>query len=137
MALDISEAVALAKDLLRTSDEFRPHDPALSAQFSHRAYEICDDLGIDHAMIGEIASDVPDNHADDDPGSAVAEVASTGIDDDAGQTSEQLRDLLLQQARVLQNVREEESAPKQKPKKRSFRLFGKLSDDGLGQFQSA
>ena len=141
MALDVSEAIALAKDLMKTSGDFRPHDPALAEQFSSRAYEICDDLGIDRAVIGECVAE-PIEDADEGDGgsdSAIIETPPAVLDDeDARQTSQQLRDLLQQQARVLQNARETEAALAQpKAKKRAFRLFGRPAVQGIGELQSA
>ena len=60
MSLDVSDAVALAKDLLKTSGDFQVHDPEMAAEFSNRAYEICDDLGIDRALLGESPVDFVD-----------------------------------------------------------------------------
>lgn len=139
MALDVSEAIALAKDLLQTSGDFRPHDSTLAEEFSNRAYEICDDLGIDRALIGEAPAEPIDDVDQDDTSSALIETTPAELDDDeARQTSQQLRDLLQQQARVLQNAREAEAAPERpKAKKRSFRLFGRPAVQGIGELQSA
>jgi hypothetical protein len=52
MSLDVSDAIALATDLLQTSDDFRPHDPEMAVELSNRAYQICDDLGLDPKLIG-------------------------------------------------------------------------------------
>ncbi|MGI9500162.1 MAG: hypothetical protein ACR2P3_09000 [Geminicoccaceae bacterium] len=141
MTLDVSEAIALAKDLLQTSGDFRPYDPALAAEFSDRAYEICDDLGIDRSLIGEAVADLVVEPAvepvDDDVSSSPN--ATVEFEDDVEQTSQQLRSLLQQQADVLKNVRETEAQPKPKTKKRSrsFRLFGRSADSGIGRLQTA
>lgn len=135
MSMDISEAIALAKDLLRTSSDFHAHDPEMAAQFAGRAYEICDDLGIDRAEIGEPAQSLEtvllvdeeeaedDDDDDDDPVDHPAD-----DDDDSEEISQQLRHLLQQQAQVLRDMEESEAAPPPKAKKRSFKLFGRSQD---------
>lgn len=135
MTLDLSDAIELARDLLQTSGDFHSHDPELAAEFSDRAYEICDDLGIDPDLLG----DPPVEPADDDTGNALVETAAIDDDDDdARQTGEQLRDLLQQQARVLNTIREAESEPAPKTRKRIFRLFGGGSAaPDFGTLQSA
>ncbi|MEZ5933820.1 MAG: hypothetical protein R3F54_18095 [Alphaproteobacteria bacterium] len=142
MSLDVSDAIALAKDLLKTSSEYRPHDPAMAAEFSSRAFEICDDLGIDRALIGDVAEPLVDQvtTTDDTDNGSVAMAALTPAkagDDEARQTSQQLRDLLQQQARVLETMREAEAAPQPKERRRSFRLFGRPAGSGFGTLQSA
>lgn len=138
MTLDISEAIALAKDLLETSGDFRPHDPVLADEFSNRALEICDDLGIDPALIGVQPADLQDDAGDGDVSTDVVEMTPTeAADEEARQTSDQLRDLLQQQARVLQNARQTESLEAPKAAKRSFRLFGRWDNQGFGKLQSA
>ncbi len=144
MALDVSEAIELAKDLLATGNDFRPHDPAMAAEFSSRAFEICDDLGIDRALIGAQPDDVVDDTGDDDNGAATVEMAPTveltpaeDVDEEARETSDQLRDLLQQQARVLQSARQTASLEAPKAAKRSFRLFGRGTAPGFGKLQSA
>ncbi len=137
MVLDVSEAIALAKDLLETSTDFRPHDPIMAEEFSNRAFEICDDLGIDRALIGEQPADLVEDAGDDDNGAAVFEMSPVeAADEEAKQTSDQLRSLLQQQARVLQNARQTEDLEPPKAK-RSFRLFGRSDDQGFGRLQSA
>lgn len=139
MSMDISEAIALAKDLLRTSSDFHAHDPEMAAQFAGRAYEICDDLGIDRAELGEPApslepvvlveaDDIEDEDDDDEP---------ADDDEESDEISLQLRHLLQQQAQVLRDMEESEAAPPPKAKKRSFRLFGRDEDEETRELQSA
>ncbi|MGI9508826.1 MAG: hypothetical protein ACR2QJ_05705 [Geminicoccaceae bacterium] len=136
MTLDVSEAIALAKDLLQTSHDFEPHDPTLAVAFSERAHEICEDLGIDISLLGE-----PQTAAVIEPvekkasGVPTAKAVVTFDDEETKQTSDQLRHLLQQQAEVLKSAREPEAAPK--AKKRSFRLFSRSGNGGLGQLQTA
>lgn len=139
MTLDISEAIALAKDLLQTSTEFRPHDPTLAAEFSSRAFEICDDLGIDPALIDVQPDDLVDDVSSEDTGSPLVETAPVDLDEeDVQQTSQQLRDLLQQQALVLQNVRNAEAAPpRPKTENRFFRLFSRPLEGNVNGLQSA
>ncbi len=138
MTLDVSEAIALAKDLLETSSDYRPHDPIMAEEFSNRAFEICDDLGIDRALVGEQPADLVDDAGDDDNGAGIVEMTPIeAADEEARQTSDQLRDLLQQQARVLQNVRQTENLEPPRPAKRSFRLFGRSENQGFGRLQSA
>ncbi|MDH3661264.1 MAG: hypothetical protein OEU92_14760 [Alphaproteobacteria bacterium] len=143
MAIDVSEAIALAKDLLKTSGDFHPHDPVLAERFSHRAYEICDDLGIDRDLIGERVVEPIEDADNDDGNSAIVETPpasprAISDDEEARQTSQQLSDLLEQQANVLKNARETEAVLKPaKGKKRSFRLFGRSAVPGIGALQSA
>lgn len=148
MSLDLSDAIALAKDLLKTSSEFRPHDPDMAAEFASRAFEICDDLGIDRALVGEPSKTYAHAAADVASSSAAASLMPTPeaptsptpaelADEDARQTSQQLRDLLQQQARVLETMRETDAGPEPKEKKRGFGLFGRQSGSGFGTLQSA
>ena len=139
MSLDVSEAIELARDLLKTSHDFRAHDAELAQQFAGRAFEICDDLGIDRALIGEpSASAVDEPAAEDDAGDTVIDLTpAEAIEEDARQTSQQLRDLLQQQARVLKNAREMPSIEEPKATKRSFSLFGRSSHQIFGGMQSA
>ncbi|MGI9486344.1 MAG: hypothetical protein ACR2RF_10800 [Geminicoccaceae bacterium] len=145
MTLDISEAIALAKDLLETSSDFRPHDPEMADQFSSRAFEICDDLGIDPALIGvqlqpnDLQDDGSNDVDDDDTESAIVEMTSAEtVDDEARQTSDELRDLLQQQALVLQNARQTHDLEPPKAARRSFRLFGRSDNRSVGRLlQSA
>ena len=161
MALDVSEAVALAKDLLKTSYDFRSHDPDMADEFSNRAFEICDDLGIDRSLIEEQqpavqptinSLDVPAeqnaNAATEDDVSPdmwehaqeSATPASLTPAEEASQANDQLHSLLQQQARVLQQVREHDpTTPEPKAKKRGFWPFRRPSGDydDLGALQSA
>jgi len=170
MGLDVSDAIALAKDLLQTSNDYRQHDPGLASAFSERAFEICNDLGIDHSLIGaagEQASPVDDAPVSEtSPSPAVSlsadptDVSSMPItgrvddranmsdddvstealvidDDELEETSLQLRNLLQQQARVMQTMQEPEPVVIQKPKRSAFRLFGRSADQRLGALQSA
>jgi hypothetical protein len=141
MSLDVSDAIALAKDLLKTSSDYRPHDPAIAAEFSRRAFEICDDLGIDYALVGAAPTPRVDGSvkaSDGGSGSvALTSAPAAIIEDEARQTSQQLRDLLQQQARVLETMREGEAAPAPKERRRGFRLFGRASLQGFGTLQSA
>ena len=139
MTLDISEAIALAKDLLEASSDFRPHDPAMADEFSSRAFEICDDLGIDPALIGVEPTDLQDDGDDDEAETAVVELTTAdAVDDEARQTSDELRDLLQQQALVLQNARQTHDLEPQKTAKRTFRLFGRSDNRSFGRLlQSA
>ncbi len=142
MSLDVSEAIALAKDLLQTSSDFQRHDPDLAAEFSHRAYEICDDLGIDHALVAPAGE--PEGG---DPGLEVREPSSKSVvtsrrdldEDDARETSEQLRSLLQQQAQVIRDIQQPDPAPVRKTRRPSFRLFARHAQQrfGHGQLQSA
>lgn len=146
MSTDISGAIELAKDLLRTSSEFKAHDPVMAAQFAGRAYELCDDLGIDHAVItdGTESAEVatmqlgepePAIYAGETDEEAAGEEEAGGKEeadpdeegDESLETNLQLRSLLRQQARVLKEIEEAEAAPPEKSKKRSFRLFGRPS----------
>ncbi len=150
MSLDLSDAIALAKDLLKTSGDFVAHDPVLAAQFSERAYEICDDLGIDRAMLGQavqpvqpmqnLIDDIADEEdilLDEDLTPSPADLADQ-IEEETRETSDQLRDLLQQQARVLQSVRDTDDVTATKAKKRGFKLFGRTTDEeDLGALQSA
>ena len=147
MSLDLSDAIALAKDLLKTSGDFVAHDPVLAAQFSERAYEICDDLGIDRAMLGQAVqpmqnlideiADEEDILLDEDLAPSPADLADQ-IEEETRETSDQLRDLLQQQARVLQSVRDTDDVTATKAKKRGFKLFGRTTDEeDLGALQSA
>ena len=154
MSLDLSDAVALAKDLMKTSGDFVAHDPALAAQFSERAFEICDDLGIDRKVLGQMSEgvqpepDLPmqaliDDIADDDdplmdydPAPADTDLTDR-VEEEAKQASDQLRDILQQQARVLQSVRDAEDVTETKAKKRGFKLFGRTADEDLDALQSA
>jgi len=142
MSLDLSDAITLAKDLLKTSDDFLAHDPDLAVQFSDRAFEICDDLGIDRALIGDQSlPDLIEDPLEDDQSAPEADPTPVETSDlpneETQQASDQLRDLLRQQARVLQNVHETENTPEPKAKKRSFRLFGRSVDEDMGALQSA
>lgn len=156
MSLDLSDAIALAKDLLKTSGDFVAHDPVLAAQFSERAYEICDDLGIDREMLGQAVQPVEavqpvqpmqdlideiaheeDVFASEDLSPSPVDLADD-IEEETKQASDQLRDLLRQQARVLQSVRDDDDRTETKTKKRGFKLFGRTTDDeDLGALQSA
>ena len=148
MSLDVSDAIALAKDLLQASSDFQAHDPDLAAEFAGRAFEICDDFGIDRALIG----DNPSNDAVDQllesetetasvpatPVTGPAEAMPSDLDDDARQTSDQLSALLQQQARVLRNARDNEAAVERpKAAKRSFWRFGRSAHQPFGTLQSA
>ncbi|MEM7043261.1 MAG: hypothetical protein AAF543_10675 [Pseudomonadota bacterium] len=142
MSIDVSEAIDLAKDLLKTSNDFRAHDKELSDQFAGRAFEICDDLGIDRALIGELTTSAKDEPPADDEGEdTVVEMTpmtpAQTIEEDTRQTSQQLRDLLQQQARVLQNARDMPSAERPKAARRSFSLFGRSNHQIFGGVQSA
>lgn len=141
MSLDVSEAIELARDLLKTSCDFRVHDRELAEQFAGRAFEICDDLGIDRDLIGESSVRGIDEPADDDDaGTAVVEMSfAEAIEEETQETNQQLRDLLQQQARVLQNVRETESTETKKPSKWSLKLFGngRSNNQEFGTLQSA
>ncbi len=138
MTLDVSEAIALAKDLLETSSDFRPHDPDLADQFSSRAFEICNELGIDSALIGLQPTALQEEVSDDDTEIALVDMAPTdAVDEDAKQTSDELRDLLQQQAQVLENARQAEKIEVPKPVKRSFGLFSRAFGKGIGGLQSA
>lgn len=145
MSLDVSDAITLAKDLLQTSDDFRPHDPEMAAEFSNRAYQICDDLGIDPKLIGpgrppldepklDLIDEMVETPRSKPPtGPTQAELA----DEEARQTSQQLRALLQQQARVLENVRDTKATSEPQSKRRGFRLFGRSNDQPFGALQSA
>ncbi len=139
MSLDVTDAIALARDLLHTSNEFRAHDPDLAAQFAGRAFEICDDLGIDRALIGEAsieACDQPLQEAAETPDPV--EVTPHEFGDDTRQAGEQLRALLQQQARVLQNARGTEAEVEEaRARKRSFWRFGRSENTSFGSLQSA
>ena len=152
MGLDVSDAIALAKDLLKTSTDYRPHDPDLADAFSERAFEICNDLGIDRSLIAppqEIVEPVDiapattvnvanlDNAEDDDVIRSYEPSARSADDDDLEETSLQLRNLLQQQARVMQAMQEPEPVVSQKPRRSSFRLFGRSAAHGFGELQSA
>ena len=141
MTLDISEAIALAKDLFETSSDFRPHDPVLAEEFSSRAYEICNDLGIDPAEIGATPADLQGEAGDGDSESPLVEAAPVAREvEDISETSDQLRNLLQQQAQVLQNARDAERLPQPKAKaeRRLFGgLFSRQLDDNTGGLQSA
>lgn len=140
MSLDVSDAIALAKDLLKTSGEFRTHDRELAEQFAGRAFEICDDLGIDRNLIDDGTAHIVDEPADEDgTASAVVEMTSAEvIDEETQESNRQLRDLLQQQARVLQNVRETDDREAPKAQSRSpFRLFGRADDRPFAGLQSA
>jgi len=167
MALDVSEAIALAKDLLKTSCDFQSHDPEMAADFSSRAFEICDDLGIDRSLVGEPPLARPsadhrerpteqvDSRADEDGVSPTNDLSATELSTDdltqteltpaeiakeeARQTNDQLHSLLQQQARVLQHVRDAEATPEPKVKKRGFWPFRRSSTDygDIGAMQSA
>ena len=149
MSLDNSAAVALVKDLLKTSSEFRAHNLDLAEQFAGRALEICDDLGIDRHQFGEMpvtAIDKPtltsieppaDQGPPENPVVRMSPAPQESIDEETRQSSQQLRDLLQQQARVLQNARQAENLETPKAAKRSFRLFGRASEPIFGRLQSA
>ena len=146
MSLDLSDAIALAKDLLKTSSDFVAHDPVLAAQFSERAYEICDDLGIDREMIGETnepaqpMQDLIDEIDDDEDTLQDDDIDPLPVDlieEETLQANDQLRDILQQQARILQSVRDTEHATETKAKKRGFKLFGRTADEDVGALQSA
>lgn len=140
MTLDISEAIALAKDLFETSDDFRRHDPVLAEEFSSRAFEICNDLGIDPAEIGAKPAELQDEAGDGDTESPLLEATPVEREvDDVSETSQQLRDLLQQQAQVLQNARNdaEMSSPPKAERRLFGRLFSRTLDDETGGLQSA
>lgn len=183
MSLDVSDAIALAKDLLKTGIDFRPHDPDMAEEFMSRALQICDDLGIDRALIVENQSllDQDFGPAGDDPREPtraypraapmdddalvldsqplIAEPLSDldddlvlgddrstlladpmdqdAIDEDTKQTSRQLRDLLQQQARVLENSRDLHAQDEPPAKRRGFKLFGRSNDQPFAALQSA
>lgn len=189
MSLDVSDAIALAKDLLKTGIEFRPHDPEMAEEFMGRALQICDDLGIDRKQIledhslsdvdetggtppfdrgvpvdtspstdssdhllmlnNELDNDMSANEpADDLDGddlilgaspttSYVDPVDRDIVEEETRQTSRQLRALLQQQARVLQNAREPQAMAEPQPKRRGFKLFGRSNDQPFAALQSA
>ncbi|MGI9420883.1 MAG: hypothetical protein ACR2RA_23920 [Geminicoccaceae bacterium] len=148
MSLDVSDAIELARDLLQTSSDFQAHDPDLAAEFAGRAFEICDDFGIDRALIGDSATiDAVDQPLEGEtetvsvpatPVTDSAEVMPGDLDDDARQTSDQLSALLQQQARVLRNARENGAAiERPKAAKRSFWRFGRSAQQPFGALQSA
>ncbi len=185
MSLDVSDAIALAKDLLKTGIEFRPHDPEMAEEFMGRALQICDDLGIDRKQILEdhslndvaemtgnspLETGVPvdtdlsmdssdhlfmldndasiDEASDDLDGddlilgagpstSYVDPVDRDIVEEETRQTSQQLRALLQQQARVLQNSRESETMAEPQAKRRGFKLFGRSNDQPFAALQSA
>ena len=150
MGLDVSDAVALAKDLMKSSHDYRQHDPSLSAAFAEQAFEICNDLGLDRSLIempGHQASSV-----DITPSVLSAHAVSAEATDETAkplaigedepeETSLQLRNLLRQQAQVMKNIQEPESiVESQKPKRKSpfrFKLFGRSTDQGMAALQSA
>ncbi|MEM9624717.1 MAG: hypothetical protein AAGA21_00680 [Pseudomonadota bacterium] len=146
MTLDISEAIALAKDLFKTSGDFRPHDPVLAEEFSSRAYEICNDLGIDPVEIGANPAELQDEPVEGDSESPFVETVALARQakpvahevDDINETNDQLRNLLQQQAQVLQNARDAETLPPPKAERRLFGgLFSRQLDDDTGGLQSA
>ena len=53
MSLDVSGAEQLVRDFLQMSDDFRAHDPDLSAELTSKAHEICRDFDIDVGSLGE------------------------------------------------------------------------------------
>jgi hypothetical protein len=187
MSLDLSDAIALAKDLLKTGIEFRPHDPEMAEEFMGRALQICDDLGIDRKQILEdhglddasdilgtspfggggapvtpqrvtenadhaflLHDDAPIDEPTDDRDdndlilganrtTSYAEPAdNTVVEEETRQTSQQLRALLQQQARVLQNSREPQAlADSHGSRRRGFKLFGRSNDQPFAALQSA
>lgn len=187
MSLDVSDAIALAKDLLKTGIEFRPHDPEMAEEFMGRALQICDDLGIDRKQILEdhglndaddihrpspfdggntpidpqpvtersdhtlmLDSDVTIDDQTDDldgddlilGGSHTTSYAGPAdqdmVEEETRQTSQQLRALLQQQARVLQNSREPQAmATETQSRRRGFKLFGRSNDQPFAALQSA
>jgi hypothetical protein len=185
MSLDVSDAIALAKDLLKTGIEFRPHDPEMAEEFMGRALQICDDLGIDRKQILEdhsredtkdivgtspfgggapvdpepmtessdhallLDNDVADDDAADDldgddlilgasrTTSYAAPVDREVVEEETRQTSQQLRSLLQQQARVLQNAREPQAVADSSGRRRGFKLFGRSNDQPFAALQSA
>ncbi|MGI9450683.1 MAG: hypothetical protein ACR2QH_08630 [Geminicoccaceae bacterium] len=59
MSLDVSGAEQLVRDFLQMSDDYRAHDPDLSAELTSKAHEICRDFDIDVSSLGEGKAVVP------------------------------------------------------------------------------
>ncbi len=92
-------AFELAKDLLRTRDQYHPHDPELAAAFSSRAYEICADFDIDCALIESML----DNQQDESSAEPIARLkaAASPAPDDQDETSNQVLNVILGKQREL------------------------------------
>jgi hypothetical protein len=129
MGLDVSDAIELAQDLIRTSDDYYPHDPDLAAQFEARAHEICDDLGIDRSVLQKAGRDEkpstepsPEPAIDPTPSPAAVSPSTIDIESETASSNRQLRYILDKQAKALDHV--EPPRPRRPQTKRSFRLFG-------------
>ncbi len=59
------------------------------------------------------------------------------VEEETRQTSQQLRSLLQQQARVLQNAREPQALSDSPNRRRGFKLFGRSNDQPFAALQSA